>query len=179
VPLSLSSIIKTNIMASIKHLFHINASKEKVFEALTTIDGLANWWTNKVSGDVNIGGIIEFRFGDYGGPDMKVKEIKLNESVTWKLEKMMDGWDMFLLSILIPAKIKPGFALNKPAGKKQVTFMLPAILVGEDIWKACGSFAKPERERRLEVRGTGNNFSKKASYFFCCSLLMYEHTKKF
>ena len=27
-------------MSSIKHLFHINASKEKVFEALTTIKGL-------------------------------------------------------------------------------------------------------------------------------------------
>lgn len=69
---------------TIKHLFHINASKEIVFEALTTIEGLKGWWTTKASGDTKLGGIIEFRFGDFGGPDMKVKEIILNESVSWE-----------------------------------------------------------------------------------------------
>jgi uncharacterized protein YndB with AHSA1/START domain len=62
-------------MASIKHLFHINASKEKVFEALITIKGLSGWWTATTGGDSKLNGVIEFRFGDFGGPDMKVKEI--------------------------------------------------------------------------------------------------------
>ena len=79
-------------MFSIKHLFHINASKEKVFEALTSIKGLSAWWTTKTSGDPDVGGLLQFRFGDFGGPDMKVKEIKLNQSLTWQCVGENDGW---------------------------------------------------------------------------------------
>lgn len=32
-------------MYCIKHLYHINTSKEEVFKALTTIKGLSQWWT--------------------------------------------------------------------------------------------------------------------------------------
>ena len=35
---------------SIKHLFHIDASREKVFEAISTIKGLSNWWTSQTTG---------------------------------------------------------------------------------------------------------------------------------
>jgi hypothetical protein len=85
-------LLNISTMASIKHLFHIDASKEKVFEALTTIEGLGSWWTNKTTGNTKLGGIIEFRFGDYGGPDMKVKEIKANESVTWECVGGSEDW---------------------------------------------------------------------------------------
>ena len=50
-------------MYSIKHLFHINASKEKVFEAISIIDGLSNWWTTKSTGETSPGGALQFRFG--------------------------------------------------------------------------------------------------------------------
>jgi uncharacterized protein YndB with AHSA1/START domain len=79
-------------MACIKHLFHINASREKVFEAISTINGLAGWWTTKTSGDSSVGGIIEFRFGDFGGPDMKVKEIKPSGLVSWECVGGPEGW---------------------------------------------------------------------------------------
>jgi uncharacterized protein (TIGR02453 family) len=36
--------------------------------------------------------------------------------------------------------------------------MLPAISAGEDIWKACASFVKPAKVKRLEVRDTGNKY---------------------
>jgi uncharacterized protein YndB with AHSA1/START domain len=78
-------------MATINHLFHINSSPEKVFEALTTIRGLSNWWTIDTKGDANSGGIIQFRFGG-GGPDMKVTAIKQNELVTWECVGGADGW---------------------------------------------------------------------------------------
>lgn len=51
---------------SIKHLFHINAPKQKVFEAISTIDGLAGWWTVQTSGSSIKDGIIQFRFMDAG-----------------------------------------------------------------------------------------------------------------
>jgi len=68
---------------SIKHLFHINSKPSDVFNALSTIDGLKNWWTVQTTGNSYLGSIIEFRFGDVG-PDMKVTEVKPNESITWE-----------------------------------------------------------------------------------------------
>jgi len=79
-------------MYSIKHLFHINASKEKVFEAISTINGLSNWWTVKISGDDSPGGIINFHFGEMEGPQMKVTELNTNEKVSWKCVASPFGW---------------------------------------------------------------------------------------
>jgi uncharacterized protein YndB with AHSA1/START domain len=110
-------------MASIKHLFHINASKEKVFEALTTIKGLSGWWTATTKGDSNVGGIIQFRFGDYGGPDMKVKEIKPNELVTWECVGENDGWSGHIFS----------FHLDTNDNKTRVRFE-------QSGWKETGDF---------------------------------------
>ncbi len=110
-------------MFVIKHLFHINASKETVFEALTTIDGLSNWWTNKVGGDTAVGGIIEFRFGDFGGPDMKVKEIKPNESVTWECAGGPEDWLGHIFS----------FYLDSNENKTRVRFK-------QSGWKETGDF---------------------------------------
>jgi uncharacterized protein YndB with AHSA1/START domain len=110
-------------MFVIKHLFHINASKEKVFEAVTTIGGLSNWWTNKVSGDNAVGGIIEFRFGDFGGPGMKVKEIKSNELVTWECVGGPEEWLEHIFS----------FYLDSNENKTRVRFE-------QSGWKESGDF---------------------------------------
>ncbi len=43
------------------------APREAVFDALTTLDGLAGWWTSLVTGTPTAGGTIEFRFATRGG----------------------------------------------------------------------------------------------------------------
>jgi uncharacterized protein YndB with AHSA1/START domain len=110
-------------MASIKHLFHINAPKEKVFETLTTIKGLSGWWTANTSGDTTLDGIIEFRFGDYGGPDMKVKEIKPNESILWECVGGPEDWIGHIFS----------FHLDINDNKTRVRFE-------QSGWKETGDF---------------------------------------
>lgn len=77
---------------SIKHLFHINAPRSDVFKAISTIDGLSKWWTVQTTGNADTGGIIQFRFGDMGGPDMKVTGVKSNESITWECVASRHGW---------------------------------------------------------------------------------------
>ena len=42
----------------------IAAPAARVFEALTTLDGLAGWWTPAVTGSPLAGGELTFRFGD-------------------------------------------------------------------------------------------------------------------
>ena len=32
---------------------------EKVYEALTTVEGLAGWWTDDTTGDADVGGVLD------------------------------------------------------------------------------------------------------------------------
>ena len=67
----------------INHRVGIKASPDKIYEALTTNNGLAQWWTNDISGAGGVGSIIEFRFNG-GGPDFAVVELVANKTVRWK-----------------------------------------------------------------------------------------------
>ena len=49
-------------MVDILHRIGVTSSPEDVYAALTTIDGLAGWWTEDHEGDADAGGVIEFRF---------------------------------------------------------------------------------------------------------------------
>ncbi|GAA1528018.1 SRPBCC domain-containing protein [Kribbella lupini] len=61
-----------------------------VLPALTTIDGLASWWTTDTEGDASVDGIIKFRFVP-GGFDMKVVEIK-PDRVRWEVAEGPEEW---------------------------------------------------------------------------------------
>src|ERR1041385_6825661 len=80
----LTSIFSIHTMTAIKHLLHINAPREKVYKAITTIDGLSNWWTKETTGESKVGGVLEFRFANLGFNKMKVKELNENDSVVWE-----------------------------------------------------------------------------------------------
>ena len=113
-------------MASIKNLFHIAAPKEKVYKALSTIYGLSNWWTTQTSGDSKLDGILQFRFGE-GGPDMKVKEMKPNESVTWECVAGPEDW---LGNIFT-------FDLDENEGKTRVRFEQAGWKEANDFYASC------------------------------------------
>ncbi len=70
-------------MVDILHRVGITATPEKVYQALTTVDGLAAWWTTDTSGDGD--GMLRFRFGDVGGFDMKVVDLQPNTRVLWEV----------------------------------------------------------------------------------------------
>ena len=65
-----------------------SASPNKVYQALTTVEGLAAWWTVNTQGDSpgenKIGGVLQFRFGA-GGFDMKVLELDPARRVLWQV----------------------------------------------------------------------------------------------
>ena len=79
-------------MVDILHRVGIIASPEDVFTALTTIDGLAGWWTEDTVGDPD--GVIAFRFATAGGDgfDMKVLETKPGELVRWEVVGGPEEW---------------------------------------------------------------------------------------
>ncbi len=59
---------------------------------MTTVDGLADWWTTRTkgSGDV-LDGVLEFRF-DGGGFDMKVIELVPEKRVHWEVVGGPEEW---------------------------------------------------------------------------------------
>ena len=83
-------------MVDILHRVGITASRDAVYRALTTPEGLAAWWTNDTRGDGAPGGVLEFRFdlgtGEPGGFDMKVLEAKPAERVLWEVVDGPEEW---------------------------------------------------------------------------------------
>lgn len=112
---------------SIKHLFHINASKEKVFKALTTIEGLANWWTTDTKGSASLNGVIRFRFANSGGPDMKVTESKSDEKISWECVESNHRWKGHTFS----------FLLDETDGKTRVRFSHDGWNEQDDFHAIC------------------------------------------
>jgi uncharacterized protein YndB with AHSA1/START domain len=79
-------------MADILHRVGVRTpAPEKVYDALTTVDGLAGWWTDDTEGDTGVGGVIQFRFLP-GGFDMEVVELKPSERVVWKVVDGPEEW---------------------------------------------------------------------------------------
>src|SRR5436190_19898914 len=82
--------VRENEMVDILHRVGITATVDKVYEALTTIEALAAWWTTDTSGDGD--GVLQFRFGDVGGFDMKVVDLQPNARVRWEVVEGPAEW---------------------------------------------------------------------------------------
>ena len=79
-------------MVDILHRIGVEkASPQEVYDALTTVDGLAGWWTDQTTGDPEVGGTIEFRFIP-GGFDMEVVELEPAKRVHWQVADGPPEW---------------------------------------------------------------------------------------
>lgn len=80
-------------MSDIVHRIGIEgATTQDAYQALTTTDGLAGWWTEDVSGSGNSGGLLQFRFPPVGGFDIEVIEAVPSERVRWRVVAGPDEW---------------------------------------------------------------------------------------
>ena len=70
----------------------VTPSPRKVYDALTTVDGLSAWWTDDTSGSGQVGGLLEFRFPPVGGFDMKVVGVEPAERVAWRVVDGPEEW---------------------------------------------------------------------------------------
>lgn len=84
-------------MVDIIHRIGIKSPVNEVYNALTSLEGLAHWWTEEVLGEGRIGGKIEFRFrtnsGELlGGMVMEVQELNAPEYVRWRCVEGPPEW---------------------------------------------------------------------------------------
>ncbi|MCM3883578.1 SRPBCC domain-containing protein [Frankia sp. R82] len=79
-------------MADILHRVGVRtATPAEVHKALTTVPGLAGWWTDDTRGNGELGGVLEFRFPP-GGFDMQVVDVQPAKRVTWRVTAGPDEW---------------------------------------------------------------------------------------
>jgi len=71
-------------MATISHAIRIQAPRGRVYEAMTTRDGLKGWCTPDLEGDVAQGQEFTLRFGDGESFRLKVNEFINGSAVSWE-----------------------------------------------------------------------------------------------
>ncbi len=69
------------------HEIHINASPEEVYQALTDVKKLANWWTTDTRGKSAVGKKLEFWFYGHLSAEMVVTELKADKLVRWRVTR--------------------------------------------------------------------------------------------
>jgi uncharacterized protein YndB with AHSA1/START domain len=80
-------------MPDILHRVGIKSSSPNgAYKALTAIDGLSGWWTTDTQGESKVGEVVQFRFGEHGGFDMKVLELDPAKRVLWQVIDGPEEW---------------------------------------------------------------------------------------
>ena len=80
-------------MPEIVHVLEVGANRTKVREAITTQNGLSNWWTRDVKAEPRVGAVNEFGFGA-GKPVFKLKVKTLEpERIVWESMQGPPDWN--------------------------------------------------------------------------------------
>jgi len=84
-------------MVDILHRIGIKSPATEVYNALTSLEGLAQWWTEEVQGSSQVGGKIEFLFRTKSGEllgkmVMEVLELNAPKDVRWRCIEGPDEW---------------------------------------------------------------------------------------
>lgn len=84
-------------MVDIIHRVGIKAPVSKVYAALSTVEGVAGWWTKETTGVSEPGGRIAVRFlsptgKEIGGMSMEVMELDPDRKVHWRFKSGPEEW---------------------------------------------------------------------------------------
>ncbi len=90
-------------MVYIKHKLTLKATADKVFDALTTQEGLQNWWAKQTVAKPAIGFVNEFTFGSVKN-EMEITRLTPGREVAWKVLASSDEWVNTTLSFQLETK---------------------------------------------------------------------------
>ncbi len=116
-------------MADIIHRIGIKAPASRVYKAVSTVAGVAGWWTKETLGESTKGGTLIFRFRADDGSIMgemhgRVAELKPGKRVRWRVTDGPPEW--------IGTDIT--FDLSKGGGGKTI------VIFGHRGWKKPAEF---------------------------------------
>jgi len=108
-------------MANIEHLQTVHAPASKVYETLTTAEGLSEIWTNELIVNNQVGFVNEFRFGSDDVTKMKIEELIPNKKVVWHCIDSDAEWIGTMISFDIEEKNGKSFLTLRHMNWKEVT----------------------------------------------------------
>ena len=126
-------------MNAIKHFLIIETPVSKIYKALTTREGITNWWTPQNSIGEKVGDVNVFDFGNRYHNEMEIKQLELNKNVEWSCFVGDKEW--------IGTNIL--FSLEEIEGKTAIRFSHYNWLEETDFFASCNyHIVKPEKECR-------------------------------
>ncbi|MEH7513750.1 SRPBCC domain-containing protein [Gottfriedia acidiceleris] len=80
-------------MINMPHQITINATPEKVFEAITTTEGIKSWWSTDAKAEPQLGSITEVAFYNRQAVfQLQVDEIEPGKLLEWTAIHDMPAW---------------------------------------------------------------------------------------
>ena len=84
-------------MADIIHRVGIKAPISKVYAAVSTVEGVAGWWTKDAIGESKPGGAVQVRFrspagNEVGNMTFQFIELNPNKEVRWRFKSGPEEW---------------------------------------------------------------------------------------
>lgn len=84
-------------MADIIHRVGIKAPLAKVYAAVSSVEGIAGWWTRETSGEAKLGGEIQARFrnpagGEIGAMTFVLRKLDPGKEVQWRFTAGPKEW---------------------------------------------------------------------------------------
>jgi uncharacterized protein YndB with AHSA1/START domain len=92
----------------------IEAPKEKVYAAITSQEGLAEWWTPATQAKAQANTVARFPFGEGYVKEMSITELKPYDLVKWECIKGADEWVGTNISFELEARDKEHFLVTHP-----------------------------------------------------------------
>ncbi len=108
-------------MANIEHLQTVYAPASKVYEVLTTAEGLSEVWTNELIVNNQIGLIHEFRFGSNDINKMRIEELIANKKIVWRCIDSDPEWIGTVITFDMEEKNGKSFITLRHMNWKEVT----------------------------------------------------------
>jgi uncharacterized protein YndB with AHSA1/START domain len=71
-------------MPDIMHYLTINAPAERVYQALTTKEGISGWWTDDTVIEPSVESVAQFNFADRYRNKMKIIRLDPPKQVVWR-----------------------------------------------------------------------------------------------
>jgi len=78
-------------MTAIRHNVTVKVEPEKVFNAITTQQGLERWWAKQTTARPEVGFVNVFTFGKFRN-EMKVSKLIPNKKVEWECINSIEEW---------------------------------------------------------------------------------------
>ena len=88
-------------MAGIYHQVGVNVDITSVYQAITSQEGLSNWWT-KTTGDTSVGSKLNFHFNEQI-IEMTILELITDKKIVWQCTEKKSEWKDTIITFNLEA----------------------------------------------------------------------------